>query len=89
MEIDDFLDLSSDKAREEAANAALEVASLYVVFVTDDRAKKLLAMWDDALLRRRTPVNAPHTEYAANEALRTFVAGIHDQIRIATTRGNL
>jgi hypothetical protein len=36
-------------------------------------------------LRRRTSVNAPHTEYAANEALRAFVDGIHEQLRLAKT----
>jgi hypothetical protein len=86
---EDFLDIDGAEQREKIEQAAHEVASHYVVFVTDERARKLLEMWDAALLNRRTPVDAPITQYAANEALRAFVAGIHDQIRLATTpRGN-
>ena len=44
-----------------------------------------MKIWDTTLLRRRTSVNAPHTEYAANEALRAFVDGIHEQLRLAKT----
>lgn len=61
------------------------IAQLYTVFETDERARELLKMWDTTLLRRRTSVNAPHTEYAANEALRAFVDGIHEQLRLAKT----
>lgn len=81
---DDFL--SIDGANEQRSFQLAEgrrIALLYTVFETDQRARDLLKLWDETLLNRRTPVNAPHTEYAANEALRGFVAGIHTQIQIA------
>lgn len=66
--------------------AALEFAQQYAaVFVHNPVGAALLRHWDETLLRKRVPMNAPHTEYAAVEAQRAFVAGIYDQIRIAKT----
>lgn len=65
-------------------NAALEFSNMYaVLFVHNPLGVRLLKHWDDTLLNKRTPVNAPHTEYAANEAVRALVAGIHREIKIA------
>ena len=84
--MDDWLDESANaKAIREQRAEGFRIAQLYTVFETDERARELLKMWDTALLRKRTSVNAPHTEYAANEALRAFVDGIHEQIRLAKT----
>lgn len=84
----DFLSLNATaEAREVQRQKALEVAKLYTVFTTDPRGQQLLAMWDEQLARQRTPVNATIQEYAANEAVRTFVEGIRTQIRFATTEG--
>lgn len=80
---DDFLSLDDDEARAAQRAAALETASLYLVFVTDERGRQLLALWDKTLRRRRTPVTAQVQEFAANEALRAFVEGIYDQIELA------
>lgn len=80
---DDFLSLDDDEARAAQRAAALETASLYLVFVTDERGRQLLALWDKTLRKRRTPVNAQVQEYAANEALRAFVEGLYDQIELA------
>lgn len=85
--MNDFLDISGGNDRDDVRQAALAVASLYTVFVTDERGRQLLAQWDEQLMNRRTPTNATINEYAANEALRAFVAGIHQQIRFATTEG--
>lgn len=82
--MDDFLDIgSSDQAREQQIAEGRRIASLYTVFETDERAKELLKLWDTTLRRKRTPVNAPVTEYAANEAVRAFVEGIYTQLEIA------
>lgn len=63
---------------------ALEFAQNYVaLFVHNTVGATLLKHWTETYARKRTPVNAPHTEYAANEAVRAFIEGIHDQIRLA------
>lgn len=84
----DFLDMNAASDAQAANKAArLEVASLYLVFTRDPVAKRLLAMWDEQLGRKRVPVNATVQEYAATEAVRAFVDGIHRQIEFATTEG--
>jgi len=83
---DDFLG-AGDAARQQNLNNALEVAKLYTVFVTDDRAKQLLELWERTLARKRTTPGSPIDVYAQNEALRAFVEGIRDQIAFATTEG--
>jgi hypothetical protein len=66
--------------------AALEFSQQYVaLFVHNPVGARLLAHWDQVFMTKRTPVNAPHTEYAANEAMRAFIAGIHNEIKIAQT----
>jgi hypothetical protein len=83
----DFLALSeSTEQRAVRLGQAKEFAQLYVAaFVHNPAGAKLLAHWDKQLLRKRTPVNAPHTEYAAAEAVRDFVAKIQEQIELAST----
>lgn len=83
----DWLDVENKDVTEKQRAEGLRIAMLYTIFETTDAGRELLALWDTALLRRRTPVNAPITEYAANEALRAFVAGIHDQIKLARELG--
>lgn len=80
---EDWLDPDAGAAQEAQRVAALETASLYLVFQTDERGRQLLALWDRQLRRRRTPVDASIQQYAANEALRAFVEGIYDQIEMA------
>jgi hypothetical protein len=85
--VTDWLDDGAD-ARIEQHNKALDFAKLYVaVFVNNEAGRELLQHWSQHYARKRTPMNAPHTEYAANEALRAFVQGIEDQIRFASSRG--
>lgn len=85
--MDDYLSLGQDEAIvSKARNDAIDYAQLYVaVFVHTEAGKRLLADWDARLLHRRIPVNAPHTEYAAVEAVRQFVHDIHAQIDLAAT----
>lgn len=80
---DDFLSLDDDEARAAQRAAALETASLYLVFVTDERGRQLLALWDDTLGRKRLPPTASVQEFAYAEAQRAFVDGIHRQIELA------
>jgi hypothetical protein len=83
---DDFLSLDGDAVtvrRDEQRRQALEMAQLHLVFESDPRARELLDIWTKTFLRRRVSVNAPHTEYAATEAMRSFVQTIHDQIAVA------
>jgi hypothetical protein len=61
-----------------------EFSELYVAaFVRNVAGAELLSQWTKGLGNKRTPVNAPHTEYAANEAVRAFIDSIHEQIRLA------
>lgn len=73
-------DAETEAARAQIEQKGLEVSRLYMVFETHPQAKQLLAMWEEACLRKRTPINAPHTQYAADEAIRSFVAGIRNEI---------
>ncbi len=83
----DFLDLS-DEVRETQRESAVDYAKLYLAaFVHNPSGVRLLAEWEERVLRKPTPVNAPHTEYAANEAVRQFVLGIKQQIALASTEG--
>ncbi len=82
--MDDFLDTGEQQAA--IRNDAIDYAKLYVAtFVQDPAGARLLADWDARLLHKRIPVNAPHTEYAAVEAVRQFVHDIHAQIALAGT----
>lgn len=77
----DWLDETSvEAARAQNEQNYLQTARLYLVFENHPVAKQLLAMWDERILHKRTPVDAPLTRYAADEAIRAFVAGIHIQI---------
>ena len=83
--MDDWFDESANaKAISEQRAEGFRIAQLYTVFETDERARRV-EDGDTALLRKRTKRQRPHTEYAANEALRAFVDGIHEQIRLAKT----
>jgi hypothetical protein len=81
----DFLDISTP-ARQENERAGLEFAKLYLVFETDLRAKRIFEHWKESFLHKRTPTSATIQEYAANEAVRAFIAGIEGQLKIARTR---
>jgi len=79
--MDDWLD-EGEGAREAQRQSAVEFAQAYLVFVDDSRARELLDYWDRTLMNRRVPVDASIQQYAAAEALRAFIAGIHQQIAL-------
>ncbi len=80
----DFEEAPQDEADRRAK--AVTFAQNYVaLFVHNPVGAEILRHWDETLLRKRVPVNAPHTEYAFVEAQRALVQGIHDQIRLAQT----
>lgn len=82
----DYLDGMEETAAAKARNDAIDYAQLYVAtFVDNPAGARLLADWDARLLHKRIPVNAPHTEYAAVEAVRQFVHDIHAQLDLAAT----
>jgi hypothetical protein len=78
-----------DPARAEGQlQKAVEFAQLYeAAFVKNPAGAMLLKQWDKTHRRRRVPVNAPITEYAAVEAVRDFIEGIYGQIELAQTQG--
>lgn len=69
-------------AREKQRDAALEHASLYGVFITDERAARLLALWKDAA-KKIVPTNATLQEYVAVTKMREWVQTIEDNIELA------
>lgn len=81
----DWLDQSTPVQKATEA-AGLEFAKLYLVFESDPRAKRIFDHWKETLLHKRTPISATIQEYAANEAVRSFIAGIEGQLKIARSR---
>lgn len=68
----------------ELKRKALDFAKMYTaLFEHNPLGRQLLEHWTTTLANKRTSVNAPHTEYAANEAVRAFIQGIHDQIKLS------
>lgn len=79
--LDDPVGVAEDLQKE------TELAQHYVsAFVHNPSGKALLELWTKTLMNKRVSTNAPHTEYAATEAVRAFVAGIHGQIELAQSR---
>lgn len=71
-------------AKLEQHNKALAFAQLYyATFVENKQGAQILEHWDKTLRRKRVPVNAPITEYAAVEAVRDFVEKIYAEIEFA------
>lgn len=74
--------------REAQRRMAVEFAQQYrYVFVDNKTGAKLLEHWTRTLARKRTPVNATIQEYAAVEAVRSFIEDIHAQIELTRTEG--
>jgi hypothetical protein len=66
-------------ARKRAQEDQLALMGCYGVFVTDDRARRLLALWKQQS-RITLPINASIQEYAAKEFARRFIDIIEDNI---------
>lgn len=83
-EMDDWLNPEAQQKKQ--LDLAIEEAQIYLLFANDERGRELLRRWDERLMNQRTPVDASLQRYAADEAVRAFVAGIHKQIKLAGTR---
>jgi len=85
----DARDSLPSASREMQRQKALDVARLYLVFKEDARCRELLSIWDKTLRRRRIAADSSLQVYAAHNALRDFVEGIHEQIEFAQNEGKL
>ncbi len=75
-------------SRKEHLDKALLQARLYFdAFVTNPAGAELLKQWTERDFYEPVSVNAPHTQYAAVEARRAFIRGIHTQIALAKSGG--
>lgn len=81
----DWLTGETDQARAALQQKAVEEAQIYLLF-TEERGRELLRRWDERLMNVRTPVESSIQKYAADEAVRDFVRGIHRQIELAQRR---
>jgi predicted oxidoreductase (fatty acid repression mutant protein) len=75
-------DEAAAATRKELEAKHVEYAKNYLVFEQDARARAILAQWEAAMLKKRTPVGASLQQYAAEEAVRAFVASVIEQVRI-------
>jgi hypothetical protein len=62
--------------------AQIEHASLYTIFLNDERAIKLLEKWREAA-KRIIPTNATLQEYVAATKAREWLQTIEDNIELA------
>lgn len=76
-----FPKAGEQKAAQEEKGLAF--AQKYLVFLQDPRARELLEYWASIARRKRIPANASVGEYAAHNAFREFIEGIHAQIEFA------
>lgn len=80
---DDFLVDDTAEQKQERLDNAVEFAQLYLVFETDERAKRLLEHWRETILLKDTPVESSLQRYAADQSQRQLVIGIEKQIKLA------
>lgn len=80
------------KARAAAEEQGLVFAQKYLVFAgptADPRARELLEHWTKAVRRARVPKGASAQEYAAHNAVREWIEGLHAQIEFAQQGQNV
>ena len=86
--MDNWLDAGDTGVSPEMKAAGVEVARLYhECFVMSPAGSKLLQMWTERDFNEPVPVDASINRYAAVEARRDFIRGIHRQIALAKTGG--
>lgn len=76
----------AEKARAEQFVKGVNFAQRYLVFAgptADRRAVELLAEWTQRVRRKAIALDASPQEYAAHNAVREFVEGLHAQIELA------
>jgi hypothetical protein len=74
------------KQRAELEELGLVFAQKYLVFggpTSDPRAREILEHWTEVARKKRIPVDASAQEYAAANAFRELIEGIHTQIEFA------
>lgn len=79
----DFLFPDSVRKKSELEQQGLVFAQKYLVFKQEPRARELLAYWTVIARRTRIAKAASAQEYAAHNAFRELVEGIHAQIEFA------
>ncbi len=82
----DWLEGNNEDVKQQQRRLAIEFARKYEVFLTDPRAKDILAHWDKTLARAVVPTESSLQAYAAHNAVREFISKIHSQIELAQER---
>ena len=88
---EDWLFPDKERDRAELEQQGLLFAQRYLVFggpTADARAKGLLEYWTAIARKKRIPANASAQEYAAHNAFRELIEGIHAQIEFAQNGAN-
>lgn len=83
---DDWLFPQAEKQKEEREALGLVFSQKYLVFggpTSDPRAREILEHWTVIARRTRIPAGASAQEYAAANAFRELIEGIHSQIEFA------
>ena len=91
-EKDDWLFPKAKEQRAQQEENGLVFAQKYLVFsgpTSDPRARELLEYWTKTSRLARIPRAASAQEYAAHNAFREFIEGIHAQIEFANQGQNL
>jgi len=79
----DWLEGNVEEQQAQQRIKGLEIAQMYLVFVDTPRARQLLEDWEERMVRKVTPAESTIQRYAADNAVRGFIQGIRDQIKIA------
>lgn len=88
----DWLFPNKEKQQAKQEELGLVFAQKYLVFsgpTSDPRARDLLAHWTGLVRKTPIPRSASVQEYAAANAFREFVEGIHSQIEFANNGQNV
>ncbi len=91
-ENEDWLFPQAGEQRAEIKEKGLVFAQKYLVFsgqTADPRARELLEHWTAIVRKTPIPRDASVQEYAAANAFREFVEGIHSQIDFANNGVNV
>lgn len=90
--VDDWLFPRAAEQRAQQQEKGLVWAQKYLVFsgpTADPRARELLEHWTALVRKTPVPRSASVQEYAAANAFREFVEGIHSQIEFAMNGQNV
>lgn len=88
----DWLFPTAEKQKAAQEEKGLIFAQKYLVFsgpTADPRARDLLTHWTNLVRKTPIPRNASVQEYAAANAFREFVEGLHSQVEFATNGQNV